>query len=318
MRASPSRSSSATRSSTAWIVAFGRPRSTTGQTALMKRASEVPPLVESAGRRPVTSSTAAATRSVNGPRVVRKASALLGSKVSAKRLPSAAVLTRRSISALRVSDRPGRVEADIEDEPHLARNDVRRRIADVDADDLEIRGIEVFCAMIERRRQEGGQYRRQRPDRIIRDVGIADVALAAVEDETAGQRAAPAVLDRVAERLDAGRLADDAMVEPLAPGERPVEKLDCAVDRRAFLVAGDKEADRARETGPWRRSPAPPRPPPRGRPSCRRRRVPRSGRRRPSPRTDRSASAEDRPAARRRYGRRKPGSARPRRSARRD
>ena len=41
------------------------------------------------------------------------------------------------------------------------------------------------------------------------------------------------------------RLADDAMIEQLAPGQRPVEELDRAVDRRAFLVAGDEEADRA-------------------------------------------------------------------------
>ena len=32
-----------------------RPNSTTGQMSLMKRASDVPPLVESFGRRPVTS-----------------------------------------------------------------------------------------------------------------------------------------------------------------------------------------------------------------------------------------------------------------------
>ena len=37
------------------------------------------------------------------------------------------------------------------------------------------------------------------------------------------------------------------MVETLALGERPFQELDRAVDRRAFLVAGDEEADRARE-----------------------------------------------------------------------
>ena len=43
----------------------------------MKRASEVPPLVESSGWSPVTSFTAAATRSVKGPGSVRKASPLI-------------------------------------------------------------------------------------------------------------------------------------------------------------------------------------------------------------------------------------------------
>ena len=33
------------------------------------------------------------------------------------------------------------------------------------------------------------------------------------------------------------------MVERLALGERPVDKLDRAVDRGAFFVAGDEEAD---------------------------------------------------------------------------
>jgi hypothetical protein len=37
----------------------------------------VPPLVESSGAAPVTSATAAATRSVNGPRSVRNASPLI-------------------------------------------------------------------------------------------------------------------------------------------------------------------------------------------------------------------------------------------------
>ena len=40
------------------------------------------------------------------------------------------------------------------------------------------------------------------------------------------------------------------MVEAFAPGERPVEELDRAVDRRAFLVAGDEEADRALKRPP--------------------------------------------------------------------
>ena len=71
------------------------------------------------------------------------------------------------------------------------------------------------------------------------------MALAAVDCEPSIQRAAPAVLDRVAERADACRLADDAMVEKLTPRQRPVEELDRAVDRRAFLVAGDEKAERS-------------------------------------------------------------------------
>ena len=68
----------------------------------MKRASDVPPPVERAGLRPVTSSTAEPTRSVKAPGLVRKATALVGSKESVVRaLPAAA--TRREISAARDS-----------------------------------------------------------------------------------------------------------------------------------------------------------------------------------------------------------------------
>src|SRR5450759_5438185 len=49
------------------MVCPTRPNSTTGQWAVMKRASEVPPLVESCGVRPVTFVIASVTSSVNGP-----------------------------------------------------------------------------------------------------------------------------------------------------------------------------------------------------------------------------------------------------------
>ncbi len=74
---------------------------------------------------------------------------------------------------------------------------------------------------------------------------VGDMALSAMKRQASGQRAASSVLDRVAERFDAGRLADDAMVEARAPVERPADELDRAVDRRPLLVAGDEEADRA-------------------------------------------------------------------------
>ena len=120
-----------------------------------------------------------------------------------------------------------------------------RGVADVDGGDFEVRGLEVGVAPIERRREQRRQHRRERTDRILRDLRIGDMALAAVDCEPSIQRAAPAVLDRVAERADACRLADDAMVEKLTPRQRPVEKLDRAVDRRAFLVAGDEKAERS-------------------------------------------------------------------------
>ena len=120
--------------------------------ALDEAASEVPPPVDSAGLRPVTSSTPPAMRSVNGPGLVKKATALVGSKVSVAGPPRAAAI-RRDLRLERFG-RPKIVEADVEDEPNLGRNDVGGRIADVDAGDFEVRGLEVGVSLIERRRGE--------------------------------------------------------------------------------------------------------------------------------------------------------------------
>src|SRR6185437_15549855 len=78
-------------------------------------------------------------------------------------------------------------------------------------------------------------------------MGIGGMALTAADRDPPVERAAPAVLDRVADRFDGGRFAEHAMVETLAFGERPVDQLDRAVDRRTLLVAGEEEADRAVE-----------------------------------------------------------------------
>ena len=52
-------SSTAAHSSSLCIVPLGRPKSTTGHSSIRKRPSEVPPLVDSSGVRPVSSSIAA-------------------------------------------------------------------------------------------------------------------------------------------------------------------------------------------------------------------------------------------------------------------
>ena len=219
--------------------------------------------------------------------------------------------TRRSISALSVSGVQRSLKRTLKTRRASAGDHVGRGIADVDGHDLEVRGIEIGAAGVERRVEQRAHRRPEPPQRIVGDVRIGDVALRAMQRQPPGQRAAPAVLDRVAERCDAGRLADDAMVEGFAARQRPVEQLRRAVDRRPLLVAGDEKADRARERGLRRRNRAPPRPPPRARPSCRRPRGPISFRRRPRPRRGESASAPRRPSARRRCGRRRRGSARP-------
>ncbi|MNN21554.1 hypothetical protein D3C81_1348810 [compost metagenome] len=69
--------------------------------------------------------------------------------------------------------------------------------------------------------------------------------LHALDRELAGQRAAPAVLDHVAEGVHRGRLANHAVVQPLAARLEGLHHLHRAVMRRAFLVAGDQEGDGA-------------------------------------------------------------------------
>jgi hypothetical protein len=51
---------------------------------------------------------------------------------------------------------------------------------------------------------------------LLAEVRVGDVALDALDRQHAGQRAATAVLDHVAERVDRGRFADDAEIEHLA------------------------------------------------------------------------------------------------------
>src|SRR6185437_12451832 len=65
--------------------------------------------------------------------------------------------------------------------------------------------------------------------------------------EPACHAAAPADLDHVAQKLGAGRLADEARVEALAALREPVQHLAGAVDRRPLLIPGDQQAERAGE-----------------------------------------------------------------------
>src|SRR3546814_2877549 len=66
----------ATASSSLCIVALHKPNSTTGHKRERKRASDVPPLVDSSGSRPVACVIAAAIMSENSPGGVRNGSPL--------------------------------------------------------------------------------------------------------------------------------------------------------------------------------------------------------------------------------------------------
>src|SRR5674476_1017514 len=71
------------------------------------------------------------------------------------------------------------------------------------------------------------------------------MALPAGHDQVAVERAAAADLDGVAEFRDIARLAQNAVVKFFAALGRPLQELGRAVDRDAFLVAGDQERERA-------------------------------------------------------------------------
>ena len=118
-------------------------------------------------------------------------------------------------------------------------------VADVDRGEFEVRWIEVVGAVVERRRHQRAHQLDQAAHRIVGELRIGDVALLAGDHQHAVERAAPADLDRVADRRRIARLAEDAVVEVFAALGRPFEQLHRAVDRDAFLVAGDQERDRA-------------------------------------------------------------------------
>jgi hypothetical protein len=84
------------------------------------------------------------------------------------------------------------------------------------------------------------------------------VTLDAVDGQRAGQRAAPSVLDHVAEAVDGRRLADDAVVDSLARHASFSTTFDGAVDRRPFLVGGDESAIEPGAAGCARRTPRSP------------------------------------------------------------
>src|SRR5208283_5668997 len=106
-------------------------------------------------------------------------------------------------------------------------------------------GREMLRASVEFVPRKRGGDARERRQRIMRAFGIGDMPLLAAREDMAIERTAPADFHHVAERVDIGGFADDAVIETLAPLPRPVEQFHRAVDRWAFLVAGDEEGNRA-------------------------------------------------------------------------
>jgi hypothetical protein len=129
------------------------------------------------------------------------------------------------------------------------RDHVRRGVADVDRRDLQARGLERGVARVDGLRGQRREHAQERVDRVVGEVRVADMALHACHLDGDVHAPAAADLGHVAEHALAGRLAHDAGIEALAAAREQVEHLARAVDRGAFLVARDQQADRAAEAG---------------------------------------------------------------------
>ena len=90
---------------------------------------------------------------------------------------------------------------------------------------------------------ESGQNFHQHRHRVGGAMRIGDMSLAPAHHQFTVQAAAPADLDGVAQRLHAGWLANQAIAGQVAVSLHPLQHFDRSVDRRAFLVAGDNQAD---------------------------------------------------------------------------
>ena len=137
------------------------------------------------------------------------------------------------------------VEPDRNPRRCFGRDDIGRGVADGDIGNLEVAGLEPVGPRIEHQRIELGQQRHQFGRGIVGEVRIGDVAFRAFDLQPEIGRAAAADLDRVAQPLGRSRLADQAQIGHRTACPHVVDQRQGAVFRRAFLVAGDDEADRA-------------------------------------------------------------------------
>ena len=254
-------------------------------------------MVDSAGTMSVSASIAAETSAENGPGSVRNASP----EISACAVPPwrAAISETRSARARPLCSALKRIEIRA-----VARGGMTlwRRVADGDVGDLEVRGLEPVGA--------ASRAPARRARRAARPAWAPDCRRGA--DRRRGPRAPrPRSSQMLTEpRRPILTVSPSRSTEVGSPtrhrsGIAParahvIDQRDGAVARRAFLVAGDDEAERARLGGDLRHCR---RPSPRSRPSCRPRRGRGAGRRAARART--APRSSPRPAARRRDGRRR-------------
>ena len=81
--------------------------------------------------------------------------------------------------------------------------------------------------------------------RVVRQVRIGDVPLYAVDMQVGGDGAASAVFHHVADALGAGRLADQAVIQPLVARHQRFDHLNRAVGGAGLFIRGDQECQAA-------------------------------------------------------------------------
>ena len=139
----------------------------------------------------------------------------------------------------------GRGVAKVELDVEMPGHDVLGAGTGVDIGNLETGRRKEFVAPVPLDPRQFGERRRRQVNRVAYQVRVGDVALLAEHRERAVERSAPAVLERVAKGCYARRLAHQAAIDFFAACFQPFDHLHRAVDRRAFLVGGNQQADRA-------------------------------------------------------------------------
>ena len=81
-------------------------------------------------------------------------------------------------------------------------------------------------------------------NRIIGAMRVSDVTLRAMHLDLHVNAAAPADFDHIAQPHRTGRFPDQAKIGHVIVRPHPLQHLDSAIGRRAFLVARDQKADR--------------------------------------------------------------------------
>src|ERR1041385_8193638 len=223
MSGSASSSWSAMCSFSLWMLVFTGPSSiTSGQMSMMKRASEVPPVVESSPECPVRRLATCSTISASRPRRLRngfapsvhwieKSSACLRRMLSTRSAGEAPLPSggQRGVAALGG-------EAEMEIELHGPGPPVAGAGARVYVRDLEAGRRKALVALVPLRAHQLGQRRREQVDRILDELRIRDMSLDAAHQQLARERAAAPDLQGIAERVHRAWLADNAVVDPLA------------------------------------------------------------------------------------------------------